>query len=68
MPGPNSAPNGDRRLVVGYGTYPVWVSELQRYIPYDNLIWIESLKRDVVAREYFAKHGRLYTGKTENRT
>jgi len=53
MPGPNSAPNGDRRLVVGYGY---------------NLIYIEKLERYVVAREYFAKHGRLYTGKTENKT
>lgn len=57
MPGPNSAPNGDAKLVRGYG--------------YDDKIWVEE-KRGVETvwvqyflRDHLARRGRLETGKTE---
>ena len=52
MPGPNSAPNGDRSLVTAWVTH----DEHGKKLP-----------EPVRKREWLAKRGRLYTGKTQKK-
>jgi hypothetical protein len=55
MPGPNSAPNGDRSLVYG------WVT-VERNHPLVGTYFVRLRKRD-----HLRNRGRLYTGKTEGK-
>lgn len=53
MPGPNSAPNGDAKLVSAWTT-------TKHYNLQDNLDWVETL----TVREKLRRQGKLRTGKT----
>jgi hypothetical protein len=57
MAGPNSAPNGDRRIVKGDpGEHEI---QIVKYIDgAEFLVWVP-------LRDYLATRGRLVTGKTE---
>ena len=55
MPGPNSAPNGDRSLVYG------WVT-VERHNNLVGTYFVRLRKRD-----HLRNQGRLYTGKTEGK-
>lgn len=58
MAGPNSAPNGDGRLVVGY-----FRAEM-RWVEYYDYDLNKTCYKEVTLREYLARRKRLRTGKT----
>ena len=57
MPGPNSAPNGDVTLIKGHKREIYYYCQCKDYDHYKHL--------PIPARDWLARRGRLYTGKTE---
>lgn len=55
MPGPNSAPNGDRSLVHGWTTRKVWDEDAEAW----------RVER-ITVREKTRRSGKLRTGKTDH--
>lgn len=70
MPGPNSAPNGDKGLIRGHAEERFYYCETcqrRREKEYFERYGIKAKLREILypAREHDAKHKRLRTGKTK---
>lgn len=64
MPGPNSAPNGDRALVNGVRDLCPVHGRVTIKCYDENMDKRPSCKNLVTLREYKAQRGRLFSGKT----